>query len=90
MKYWPFVALPVGYGAFVGLIALMLTGCNNPQTKEQQANPVEKTTEFSTICLDGVQYWWRNDAGGWSYFAPRYNAQTGKIVQCENSSVKLP
>ena len=56
------------------LCALFLSAC-----VEEKA---DYTTEFVTICLDKVSYWYR-PSGGATVLAPRINPETLGFVLCE-------
>jgi len=41
-----------------------------------------ENNDFNVVCLEGVEYWYRK-SGYTAILAAKYDAETGKIVNCK-------
>ena len=57
------------------IILFLLVGCG----KEEGSN---QTEDMTTICLDGVAYWF-DGAGAGQMMAPRVDPETLTFIRCE-------
>lgn len=60
------------------LLLFLLTGCED---KERPTYSTMQEKFFKTLCMDGVAYWVHTSPHN-VWFAPRYDANTGKVVTC--------
>lgn len=67
--------LLVGVAVFYTLIVFL-------DINYQKNSPSPKLEEFKTSCLEGVEYWYDVN-GSKAVMAPKFDAETGKIVTCE-------